>query len=136
VGLDVDKEGGDKGDLPNSVDITDFVIKREDSGMNVDFRLVNTIEAENAVEGYMHIIAMDKGNKYPSGWNNARDELQNGLPVDFRSGQRFFIQRFKSYHRRFNMNSNSELPEAIRVLVYSQSGELLLKKEFEVDNVL
>jgi hypothetical protein len=132
--LDIDKEGRDKGHLPNSVDVTDFVIKREDSGMDVDFRLVNTIETENAVEGYIHIIAMDKGNKYPSEWNSARDELKNGLPVDFRRGQPFFIQRFKSYHRRFNMNSNSELPEAIRVLVYNQSGELILKKEFEVDN--
>jgi hypothetical protein len=132
--LNVDRDGGDKGDLPSFVDVADFVIKREDSGMNVDFRLVNTIETENAVEGYIHIIAMDEGNEYPSEWNNARDKLQNGLPVDFRRGQPFFIQRFKSYHRQFNMNSNSELPGAIKVLVYNQSGELILKKEFEVDN--
>ncbi len=133
-GLDAAEERGDKVGFKNFVDISDFVIKHEGSGINVDFRLVNTIEAENAVEGYIHIIAMDKRNEYPSEWNNARDELQDGLPVDFRHGQPFFIQRFKSYHRWFNINSNSELPEAIKVLVYNQSGELILKKEFEVDN--
>ena len=118
----------------NIVDIENAVIQREDSGMSIDFRLVNTIQDENAIEGYIHIIAMDKKNDYPPEWNKNLDRLQDGYPVNFRSGQPFLIQRFRPYHRQFNMNSNSDLPKTIRILVYNVSGDLILKKEFEVDN--
>jgi len=118
----------------NLVDIEDAVIQKEESGMSVDFKLVNTIQDASAIEGYIHIIAMDKKNDYPPEWNNNLDRLQDGYPVNFRSGQPFLIQRFRPYHRQFNINSNSDLPKTIRILVYNLSGDLILKKEFEVDN--
>ncbi|MDB9823070.1 hypothetical protein OAC89_05145 [Deltaproteobacteria bacterium] len=131
---DSDKENEDKQKRFKTVDIMDAIIQKEDSGMSVDFKLVNTAPEENAMDGYVHIIAMDNKNSYPSEWNYPDYKLQDGFPVNFRRGQPFFIQRFKSYHRQFNMNSNSELPTTIRVLVYDQSGELILTKEFEVSN--
>jgi hypothetical protein len=131
---DLDKRDVGKQISQLPVDIKDAVIKKEGSGMVVDFKLVNTIPEQNAVEGYLHVIAMDATDNSPQEWGYARDKLENGLPVDYRLGQSFFIQRFKSYHRQFNMNSNSGLPKAIRILVYDRSGELILKKEFEVDN--
>jgi len=118
----------------NIVDIKDLVIKKEDSAIIMDFRLVNAIQEQDAIEGYLHIFAMDKKGNYPQEWSYPRDTLKDGFPVDFRLGQSFFIQRFKLYHRQFSMNLNSELPKAIRVLVYDRSGKLILKKEFEVGN--
>ncbi len=137
--VDVIKADSDKKDEvrqrpQRTVEIKDAIIHKEGSGMSVDFTLVNTIPEENAIEGYLHIIAMDAKNDYPQEWGYARDKIKDGFPVDFRLGQSFFIQRFKSYHRQFNVSSNSGLPKAIRVLVYDRSGELILKKEFEVDN--
>jgi flagellar basal body-associated protein FliL len=137
--VDVIKADSDKKDEvrqrpQRTVEIKDAIIHKEGSGMSVDFTLVNTIPEENAIEGYLHIIAMDAKNDYPQEWSYARDKIKDGFPVDFRLGQSFFIQRFKSYHRQFNVSSNSGLPKTIRVLVYDRSGELILKKEFEVDN--
>jgi hypothetical protein len=129
-----DKEHEEKKQISYTVDVQDAIIQKEDTGMSVDFKLVNTGPEDNAMDGYVHIIAMDSKNNYPSEWNYPDYKLQNGFPVNFRRGQPFFIQRFKSYHRQYNMNSNSELPTTIRVLVYDQSGELLLTKVFEVGN--
>jgi len=134
VEADLDKKDAGKQSPQRTVDIKDAVIKKEGSGIGVDFKLVNPIPEENAIEGYLHVIAMDAKDYSPQEWGYARDKIQDGSPVDFRLGQSFFIQRFKSYHRQFNMSSNSGLPMAIRILVYTRSGELILKKEFEVDN--
>ncbi len=134
IAADSDKKNDDKQRPQMIVDIKDAIIKKEGSGISLDFKLVNTIPEENAIEGYLHIIAMDTKNNYPQEWGYPRDKIQDGFPVDFRLGQSFFIQRFKSYHRQFNVSSNSGLPKTIRVLVYDRSGELILKKEFEADN--
>ncbi|MFC1820420.1 hypothetical protein ACFLZG_04980 [Thermodesulfobacteriota bacterium] len=132
---DVTDEIQEKEEPLTIVNIENLVIRKENSGMRVDFRLVNLKPGENAIEGYIHIIAMDKNNTSPPEWNYPNDKLKNGLPINFRRGQPFLIQRFKPYHRKFIFNSDSESPTAIKVLVYDRPGTLILKKEFEVSNV-
>jgi hypothetical protein len=134
IAKDLDKGNEEKTGQFKVVDIQDIIIKKENSGMSVDFKLVNTRSEENAAEGYVHIIAMNQKNECPPEWNYPHDKLQDGIPVNFRRGQPFLIQRFKPYYRQFNMNPNSELPTAIKVLVYDRSGKLILKKEFEVSD--
>jgi hypothetical protein len=134
IGADIHKKEQGEQKTQDLVDIKDVVIKKEGSAIVIDFRLVNAIQEKDAIEGYIHIIAMDKKGNYPQEWSYPRDTLKDGLPVDFRLGQSFFIQRFKSYHRQFSMSLNSGLPKAIRVLVYDRFGDLTLKKEFEVGN--
>ncbi|MFC1868609.1 hypothetical protein ACFL0H_10810 [Thermodesulfobacteriota bacterium] len=132
---DVREDEQEEGKRLKVVGIAEIVIRKENSGMRVNFRLVNMQPGETAMEGYIHIIAMDKKNDFPPEWNYANDKLKNGLPLNFRRGQPFLIQRFKPYHRTFNLSSNFELPSAIKVLVYDRSGALVLEKEFEVSNV-
>jgi len=134
IAADSGKKNDDKQRPLRIVDIKDVIIQKQGSGISLDFKLVNTTPEENAIEGYLHIIAMDTKNNYPQEWSYPHDDLQNGFPADFRLGQSFFIQRFKSCHHQFNMSSNSELPKTVRVLIYNRSGELILKKEFKVDN--
>ena len=130
-----DHEGNENDEKSvKSVDIEDFIIQKDESRISVDFKLVNKSNEEGAMEGYIHIIAMDKDMDFPTEWNYRKDELQNGLPLNFRRGLPFLIQRFKSYNRNYNVISNSELPLGIRILVYDRSGNLLLKREFEVDS--
>ena len=124
-----------KGKTAKVVEIEDMVIQKESNGMSVDFKLVNTKPGEDAMEGYIHIVAMNKENDSPPEWNHPKDKLEEGLPVNFRRGQPFLIQRFKPYHRTFNLSSDYEFPATIRVLVYDRSGTLLLEKKFEVSNV-
>lgn len=123
------------GNILRDVDIKDIIIQRVDSGLNLDFKLVNNKSEENAIEGYIHIIAADKNYDYPPVWNS-RNNIQNGMPENYRrGGLPFFIQRFKPYHRQFNMNSESEFPSLIKILVYDQSGKLMLEKEYKVSDV-
>ena len=134
IEADLYKKDRDEQKTLSIVDIKDFVIKKEGSAIVIDFRLVNAMQEQDALEGYLHIIAMDKKGNYLQEWSYPSDTLKDGFPVNFRLGQSFFIQRFKSYHRQFGMSLNSELPKAIRVLVYDRSGKIILKKEFDVDN--
>jgi len=120
---------------PNDVvDIRDIVIQKEGSRMIVRFNLANNKPGQNAVAGYIHIIGMGKNNDSPAEWTYPKEKIENGVPLNFRRGQPFLIQRFKPYRQRFNVDSNSQLPTAVRILVYDQSGILILEKRFEVTN--
>ncbi len=117
------------------VDIRDIVLQRADSVLDLEFKLANVKYEENPIEGYIHIIAADKNNGYPHGWNYRSNEIRNGMPVNFSHGQPFLIQRFKPYHRQFNMDSELEFPALIKILIYDRSGDLILKKEIDVGDV-
>lgn len=117
------------------VDVKDMDIRIEGSMMSVNFKLVNAQPGETAVGGYIHIIAIDKNTDPPGEWAYPKEKLENGVPLNFRRGQLFLIQRFKSIDGEFNLIPDSEPPSAIKVLVYDRSGMLILEKEFEVSNV-
>ena len=117
------------------VDIRDMVIQKERSRMTVTFNLVNIQPGENAVGGYIHIIAAGKQDNPPEGWTYPKEKLKNGMPINFRRGLLFLIQRFKPIRGKINLSPNSEQPTSIKILVYDQAGALIVEKRFEVSNV-
>ena len=114
------------------VDIKDVVIKKEGSELKVNFRVVNLRELDNPIGGYIHMIAVGKDGYSPSAWTFPNEKLRDGVPEDFRRGQLFLIQRFKPIEGNFYLSEYADPPSAIKVLVYNQTGTLLLEKEFEV----
>jgi hypothetical protein len=118
-----------------AVDIKEMIIQKEGARMNVEFKLINMNPGETAVGGYIHLIAMGNDPNPPPEWTFPRVQLEEGIPVNFRRGQLFLIQRFKPVHGRFFLAPNSEPPKALKVLVYDQSGLLILEREFEVSHV-
>ena len=118
-----------------AVDIKDMIIQKEGSRMSVEFKLVNKNPGETAVGGYIHLIAMGSDPNPPPEWTFPRVQLEQGVPVNFRRGQLFLIQRFKPVQGRFYLTPHSETPTALKVLVYDQSGLLILEREFEVSHV-
>ena len=102
--------------------------------MRVGFKLVNILEGEEAVAGYYHIIARGESFNPPENWIYPQQELANGLPVNFKRGKVFLIQRFKPIHWSFDVTPGEKSPSSIMVLVYDQAGDLILKKSFEVNN--
>lgn len=118
-----------------AVDIKDMIIQNEGARMSVEFKLVNMNPGETAVGGYIHLIAMGTDPNPPPEWTFPRVQLEEGIPVNFRRGQLFLIQRFKPVQGRFYLTPNSETPTALKVLVYDQSGLLILEREFEVSHV-
>ena len=116
------------------VDVKDLVIQKELARMRVSFKLVNTLPAGEAVGGYYHMIARGDSSKSPENWIYPQQELENGLPVNFKRGKVFLIQRFKPIYWGFDISAGSNTPSAIMVLVYDQSGDLILRKSFEVNH--
>ncbi|MFC1580395.1 hypothetical protein ACFL4N_05720 [Thermodesulfobacteriota bacterium] len=114
------------------VDIKDLVIQKELTRMRVSFKLVNALPAGKPVGGYYHMIAKGDSPNPPENWIYPQQELENGLPVNFKRGRVFLIQRFKPISWGFDISAG--FPNAIMVLVYDQSGDLILKKSFEVNN--
>ena len=116
------------------VHIEDMVISKQDSKLEIEFRLVNTQQGEEAVGGYVHIIAKQGEGDNPQLRTFPYEELVNGLPENYRRGQLFMIKWFKPVQGRFDLSPGSNLPSSIRVLVYDRSGVLLLEDEFEVQH--
>jgi hypothetical protein len=102
---------------PPVVDIKDVAIKKEGSQMKVNFRVVNLRELDNPIGGYIHLIAVGKDGYSPSAWTFPNEELRDGVPVDFRRGQLFLIQRFKPIEGNFYLSSIADPPSAVKVLV-------------------
>lgn len=115
-----------------TVRIEDLVIQKQGSRMLVSFKLVNLQPADTPVGGYLHILARGKTTDPPKEWVYPQGKVVNGFPEDYRSGQVFTIQRFKPIQGRFNLGQSEDAPSSVRVLIYDQSGAILLQKDFEV----
>jgi len=116
------------------VRIEDMVITKEDSRLEIEFRLVNTHQGEEAVGGYVHIIAKEGGRDNPQLRTFPYEELVNGIPENYRRGQLFLIKWFKPVLGRFDLMPESDPPSSLLILVYDRSGVLILEEEFEVQN--
>ncbi len=118
-----------------SVDIRDMQFRMGKEGLTVECKLANNLAEQGQAEGYIHIFAIDKNGEYPPEWNKYPERLKNGIPSDYKTGQEFLIQRFKTYHRQYKMLADFELPSFIRILVYDRSGQKILEKEIPVIDV-
>jgi hypothetical protein len=116
------------------IDIQDVAIKKEGSELTVNFKVVNLREFDNPIGGYIHMIAVGKDGYSPRVWTFPNEDLRDGVPVDFRRGQLFLIQRFKPIKGNFFLSTQADPPSAIKVLVYNQTGTLLIEKEFKVSD--
>ena len=119
---------------PRLVEIRDMVIQKEGERMTVDFRVINKHPRDNPVGGYIHIIAKRRDGTSPMGWAYPSVELQDGIPVHYRRGQLFLIQRFRPVQGAFHFDAVDEPPAAVKILIYDQIGKLILEREYEVDN--
>ena len=116
-----------------SVEIRDLAVQIKGTKLIVKFRLFNVHQDETPMSGYVHIIAMDKQSDPPQFWTFPKVALRNGIPVNYKRGQLFFIKRFKTIRGEYFMGSKSESPSLIKVIVYNEAGTLILQKEFEVE---
>jgi len=115
-----------------TVSIEDLAVQKQASRILVSFKLVNLQPGDSTVAGYLHILARGKLSDPPKEWAYPAGKVVNGFPENYRNGQVFTIQRFKPVQGRFNLGQSLESPSSIRVLIYDQSGAILLQKDFEV----
>jgi hypothetical protein len=114
------------------ISIEDMAMEKQGTKLTISFKLVN-LDPENAgVEGYVHVIGKGKETPPRSDWTFPQQKLVNGLPENFRRGQVFLIRKFKPIQGKLNVGSGPEAPTIVDVLVYDQSGAIVLQKEFGI----
>lgn len=118
------------------VDIRDLEMRKEGDLLMVDFKLVNLDSGEKAVGGYVHTIANIEVSAPLQQLSYPVEKLKEGMPVNYRRGQPFLIQRFRPMKARFDLTNTAQPPSSIRFIVYDQSGKLMLEKAFEVKDDL
>ena len=116
---------------PKLVDIDELTVRRDRSTINVDFRIVNTQVNEEPIGGYIFVIARIKDSDKGEVWVYPSSLLKDGTPVNYRSGQRFFIQRFKSVSSKYTLSRLVNRTLILEILVYDRNGEIILKKIIE-----
>ena len=116
--------------------IADPVFHKFDNKLTVNFKLVNKHPGNGRVRGYVHITAVYEQEGQGKFISFQKATLKEGLPVDYKLGQLFFIKRFKVIKGEYLLGPGIAFPSSIRVLVYDHSGELILQNRFKVNNDL
>jgi hypothetical protein len=116
------------------VDVKNWEFRKEGAKLTVRFDITNADQNERLLRGYVHVIAVDQDSEPPQLWTFPKVALREGVPINYRRGQLFIIKRFRKIEGEYFFDSASDSPSLLRVLVYSQSGQLILTKEFEIQN--
>jgi hypothetical protein len=117
---------------PVLVGIEELKVKRDRSTIDVTFKVVNRQLNEEPIGGYIFILASIRDSDRSEVWVYPSSPLKDGLPINHRRGQRFFIQRFKSMSSKYTLSRSTDKPLILEILVYDRDGELILKKVVEV----
>ena len=117
---------------PIVVEIEELKVKRDRSTIDVTFRIVNKQLNEEPIGGYIFILASIRDSDRSEVWVYPSSPLKDRLPINYRRGQRFFIQRFKSISSKYTLSRSTDKPLILEILVYGRDGELILKKVVEV----
>lgn len=111
------------------VAIEEFKAEGE-KGLKVTFKLINKKGAHQTISGRVAIVAATHDGGRPLFDTHPSMTLRAGLPKDFRNGEWFSIKRFKVVEGE--MKKAAEF-KAVKVLIYSPAGRVLLEREFSVD---
>lgn len=104
------------------------------------FKLINESENDEKLTGRITVVAIGKSNDGQSVYGSyPQMELKDdGTPIDFQNGEWYSIKRFKIVTGQLKSQGDSQSVldqenisiSAIKIFVYSNSGELILLKEF------
>ncbi len=118
--------------------IEGFDITRINLALDFDcsFKLVNRAANSKKQSGYLFLIASNT-DIVPSVFQSwPKEELQNGMPRDFRQGSTFDIRHMKYVKGRINQYDFGTKFNRLDVVAYSPDGALLLKKSFDIEGRL
>ncbi len=118
--------------FPKIVDVEDLKIRRDGSTIDVTFRIINKQPGEEPLGGYIFVLAGVEGSDQPEVWVYPSCPLKDGLPEDYRKGQRFLIQRFKTISGKYTLGKSIDESLFLKIVVYDRDGTLILKKVVEV----
>ncbi len=117
----------------STVDISNFNIRRRSSdSISYSFRIKNADTDNAPVSGYTFAILRSDSTEQSSWISNPKTTLVNGMPQYFKTGEYFSINRYKTTRGRFEHISGKKGFNIITILVFSNSGKLILKRDHKI----
>jgi hypothetical protein len=113
-------------------EIRDLAVRKAGARLEVRFRLVNNDSRKEQLRGYVHIIAVETASDPPQIWTYPKVALREGEPVDFKSGYTFSIRNYIDIKAKMFLSKESDSPSELRLLVYDESGALILRRTFDI----
>jgi len=127
-------ERPDEADPAESVvDIKYLTTKRKGERLSVKFRLIKIKPDRDQLKGYVFMIAANNESDSPQLWTHPKAALKNGEPVNYKRGQVFKVRNYRIIRGKYFLDSETETPSFLKILVYDESGKLILKKEFSIE---
>ena len=117
--------------FPELVDISQLTVTHKDRVLTVTFNIINT-QKDTPITGHIFVLAQLKGSDHDEMLIHPSCPLNEGLPVDFKRGQRFTIRRFKTVTSRYALANPLEEPLIVKILVYDDQGTVIFTKTVEV----
>ena len=117
------------------VDIKNLTTKRRGERLSVKFRLIKIKPDRNQIKGYVFIIAANSEADPPLLWTYPRAALKNGEPVNYKHGEFFKVRNYRIIQGKYFLDSETKTPSFLKILVYDESGKLILKKEVSIEEV-
>jgi len=115
------------------VRIKELKIDRRGTGLSVNFKLARASAGRSPVRGHIFVIAVDRSTDPPRLWPSPKADFENGSPVNPNKGQAYKIRNFRRIRVRWSFPSAEKTPSELRILVYDQSGGLLLKEDYPLE---
>jgi hypothetical protein len=132
------KNGAEQAAAPQSekpsISIQDFTFDRKNTRLSVSFRLVSKVEDVAPLQGYLHMVIVDRNVDPPQIRSFPHEVLKDGFPMSYNRGQLFVIKHFKTVRGKFFLGGTREAPASLRVIVYNKDGLLLLDSELPLKN--
>lgn len=106
------------------VAIQELSCERKTGTENLEFSFVldNATADERMLRGYLFVVLRNIQGQKISSFPEVR--IQEGLPVDYRQGDRYAIRRFKGYRGELKLGGTAGQFE---ILVYSDTGEIIAR---------
>jgi len=117
------------------VDIKNLTTKKGAGKLSVKFRLVKILPDRNQLKGYLFMIAANNETDPPQLWTHPRAALKNGEPINYKRGQFFKVRNYRIIRGKYFLEPETETPSLLKILVYDESGKLIFKKEFSIEEV-
>jgi len=117
------------------VDIKNLTTRRRGGRLSVKFRLIKIKPDRDQLKGYLFMIAANNESDPPLLWSYPRAALKNGEPVNYKHGEFFKVRNYRIIQGKYFLDSETKTPSFLKILVYDESGKLILKKEVSIEEV-
>ncbi len=115
------------------LDVQRFSARKDRQQLSIRFRLINIHPDNRPISGYVIMIAMNSETDPARYWTYPNLTLNDGVPVNFEDGEYFKIRNYRTVRGRYALENDAPPPTSIRILAYSESGHLLMKREMGLD---